>query len=780
MQDYHSAVIGSSQLECPGNTTTLEVYQPLDKRINMKQRISVARSVFLQKIRKSSALLFPFLLVQFTFQGIGQKLTIIDSLENVLHKSLNDKEKVDVLNVLSHELNLQWEMDKAMRYAEEALSLSGKALYKKGKADAYSIIGNIYFQKSNYPEAIKNYSASLKIREEIGDNVAIVSEYLMIGNVYGQEGNYPESQKNLEKAKSLGERIGADKLTIAYCYSSIGNICCIKGNYTEALKNYLTALRLREEAGDKKGMASSYDNIGTVYSYMGNNSDALKYMLSGLKVMEEIGNNHGIARAYTNIGTIYLDIHNYPEALRNFLSSIKIMEMFDDRSGLSDVYINIGSVYFNLDNFPEAMSNYLAARKIGEELGNNSTVAYTNTLIGAVYRKQNQFKDARISLETGLAQLKEIGLKYEIRECYGYLVELDSAEGNFAQALADYKLMVLYKDSLFNEESNDHVSQLKLQYETEKKDREIELLNRENSLKTLRFEQQQVTLLASELELDNKQLQLARTQEELNNQRLEAKAQAAGMALITKENELKEQQLVKQRLLHNGMIIGMLFLLLLLYLVFRSWQLRKKLEKQRAIIHERGRISADLHDDIGSGLSQISLLSELVRQEAKTPQAKKEAEKIIVTSKMLLESIDEIIWALNANNDYIDNLVLFIRRYAVEYFENSIISLKIDIPENIPQKPISGEYRRNIYFAAKEAMHNIIKHSDASLAEIRFSLENGLFSVFIADNGKGIPRSELNRFGNGIMNMRNRMKNIHGSITIENHAGTKITLALPV
>jgi len=126
-------------------------------------------------------------------------------------------------------------------------------------------------------------------------------------------------------------------------------------------------------------------------------------------------------------------------------------------------------------------------------------------------------------------------------------------------------------------------------------------------------------------------------------------------------------------------------------------------------------------------------------------------------------------------------MVAYIRRYAAEYFENAPVKLKITTPARMDHIPISGEHRRNIFYAVKEALHNIIKHAQATDAELIFTMKNGGLSVVIKDNGIGMPQEgELKRFGNGISNMKNRMKSINGDFIIENHQGTKITLTLPV
>ena len=369
------------------------------------------------------------------------------------------------------------------------------------------------------------------------------------------------------------------------------------------------------------------------------------------------------------------------------------------------------------------MKNYFASLKISEEIGDKEGIADSYNNIGNIYNDQGNYQDARKYLDDGLALSKKIGSKLQIKNNYKTLSILDSTEGNFAQALEHYKMFTLYKDSLLNEESNNQIARMKIQYETEKKDREIELLNKDNEIKALQLNQQKVSLLASSLEVEKnqselllmnnsmeiQQLKLAETQKDLEQQQAESKVKTVEMELLGKEKILNEQQLEKQKLLRNGMFAGAFLIVLVGLLLFRSFRLRKKLEKQKAIVQERQRISADLHDDVGSGLSRIALLSEMLKTQAKTPENRKEAEKISGIALEVSSNISEIIWALNSNNDYLENMVAYIRRYAAEYFENSPVKLKIITPGKILQTPINGEHRRNIFYTVKEALHNIIE-----------------------------------------------------------------------
>ena len=206
---------------------------------------------------------------------------------------------------------------------------------------------------------------------------------------------------------------------------------------------------------------------------------------------------------------------------------------------------------------------------------------------------------------------------------------------------------------------------------------------------------------------------------------------------------------------------------------------KSELDKQRAIENVRNRISRDMHDEIGSSLTKISLMSELLKSKVKGTETESLLNKMSESSRNVIGNMSEIIWALNDNNDYLENLIAYIRRFAAEYFENASTRLTISMPDNIPHVPISGEHRRNIFYVVKEALHNIIKHADASEAEIGFAINNNHLSIIIKDNGRGIPE-ERNRFGNGIRNMSSRMQSINGHFAVENKEGTKISLSLPV
>jgi signal transduction histidine kinase len=208
----------------------------------------------------------------------------------------------------------------------------------------------------------------------------------------------------------------------------------------------------------------------------------------------------------------------------------------------------------------------------------------------------------------------------------------------------------------------------------------------------------------------------------------------------------------------------------------------KEYEKEIAVYkaqqEERQRISADMHDELGAGMTAIRLMSEIARNKMKesTPV---EIERISQSADEVLNKMNAIIWSMNSGNDTLDNLVSYIRSYAIEYFENTPVECKVNTPEHIDPTELTGDKRRNLFLCVKETLNNALKHSGASQIVIDFEIGHELM-IRITDNGVGIDLQKIRQFGNGLKNITRRMESIGGAYHIENKNGTVTTLTLPL
>jgi signal transduction histidine kinase len=214
----------------------------------------------------------------------------------------------------------------------------------------------------------------------------------------------------------------------------------------------------------------------------------------------------------------------------------------------------------------------------------------------------------------------------------------------------------------------------------------------------------------------------------------------------------------------------------------KAQNLLKEYEKEIAVYkaqqEERERISADMHDELGAGMTAIRLMSEIARNKMKenTPV---EIERISQSANDVLNKMNAIIWSMNIGNDTVDNLISYIRSYALEYFDNTPVQCKVNTPDNIPEKELTGDKRRNVFLCIKETLNNVLKHSGASQVTVDIATNHQL-RIRITDNGKGIDLQNIRQFGNGLKNIGRRMESIGGLFRIENNNGTVTTLELPL
>jgi signal transduction histidine kinase len=210
---------------------------------------------------------------------------------------------------------------------------------------------------------------------------------------------------------------------------------------------------------------------------------------------------------------------------------------------------------------------------------------------------------------------------------------------------------------------------------------------------------------------------------------------------------------------------------------------RKEFEKQMAVMaakqEERNRISADMHDELGSGVTAIRLMSEIMKSRLRGDVVP-ELEKISNSANELLGKMNTIIWTMKSSNDTLESLIAYIRAHAIEYFDSTPIECKVLLPVVIPQADVSGEKRRNIFLSIKEALNNAMKHSQATQIQISISTNNKQLTIRVADNGIGIDADKLRRFGNGLNNMRRRMESIDGTFKIESDKNCVLTFEAPI
>ncbi len=200
-------------------------------------------------------------------------------------------------------------------------------------------------------------------------------------------------------------------------------------------------------------------------------------------------------------------------------------------------------------------------------------------------------------------------------------------------------------------------------------------------------------------------------------------------------------------------------------------EIRRQEELKRArevtILAERERISADMHDDIGSALTRIAMIAEGLKQQQNAPLDA--LNTLANTAREATAGVSAIVWSMNPRYDTLESFAAYLREKSRQLFEYASIELTIDFPETLPPLALSGEARHNLFLAVKEALNNVLKHSRATQAHLSMSLEAYLLTITVQDNGTGIAQMET--YGNGLRLMQNRLKKIGGECWIVSDKG---------
>ena len=261
---------------------------------------------------------------------------------------------------------------------------------------------------------------------------------------------------------------------------------------------------------------------------------------------------------------------------------------------------------------------------------------------------------------------------------------------------------------------------------------------------------------------------------------------------VGKKLKEKNNTLQKRKILVWTSAVGLVALLFIGLLLAGNFRQKQKIQQQSlktikaeeelqqkmAVEKERTRIATDMHDDLGAGLTRIKFITENILEKTNDAALQPHMEKLKTSSIELVENMSEIIWAMNEKNNTLEDLLFYLRSYSVDYCDENRLVCEFILPENIPQKNIGGQIRRNVFLILKESLHNIVKHARAEKVIIDLRVDE-LLSLAIADDGRGFDQA-LHQNGNGLLNMQQRAKTLKGKLWVDSTGGTVVHLEVAV
>ncbi len=637
------------------------------------------------------------LVLLMSFKSFGQSQLQIDSLERVA-KTAKDTSKVKALAQLSNAY-LYSDPTKALSYGQKALALSKELHFDKGIANSMNVIGNYYFQTADYQQALNYQKSALAIKINLKDYVGMAKSYVNLANAFYGLSNYKEAIKNYYLGLKYSEQTKNINLT-TMAYSNLANVFYDLKNYPEAIKINLKTIEIREKIKDDNGLAFSYNNLGIIYRDINEYEKALFYLNKGLNAAQITANKTMISYSLSNIGDVNYRQGKLDLALAAQQKSLAIQTELGEKMGMMGSINTIASIYLKQLNLIDAENYYAKTLAYGKELKNFKILIEANAGLAKVAEARNDFKGA---------------------------LKFNQQEG-------------IFKDSLFREDNSKQISELEKKYQTEKKQQQIALLSKENTIQKLSISKKNTTIYSIITLLI---------------------ALAVFSALFYNRYKLKNEtrlqgEIIKQQDLATKAVLT-------------------------AEENERRRIASDLHDGVGQLFSTVKMnLSGIENQiDFKDESSKSNFQKTIALVDESCKEVRSISHQMAPNVLIKSGLVSAVRDFITKVDERK---LKINMEVQGLNERIDSNVEMVLYRVIQETVNNVIKHAKADRLDIQIIKDLEGLSVMIEDNGIGFDvKNNTKEDGLGLKNIISRITYLKGTVDFDSSMGngTVVSIFIP-
>lgn len=684
--------------------------------------------------------------------------------------------------------------DSALYYCGLATAYSRTKNYKKGQAFSLIETADIYIEKDELAKAGETADAVVKIGQQTKDSLVTAVGWMQQAQIHMYSDRFDSAVGLFDR--SINYYLGQHPTRYsALAYNDLGYTWGRKGELRKQAECIVKSIGIYENHfPDQYGeLGAAYNNLSTVYYGLNDRPKAIEYAKQSLVYRDKSGDVSRLSLGCCNISQLYTGINN-EEAEKYLQQCVKYALQSKVEQRIIHSYVTAANLYFNNNKIAEAYDYEQKAISALEKSQRDLTMLGRRYVAAAIAARKLG-KDSALILDyfsKSMNLLKPRRDRANLRDLYFQLSDYYREQQNYAAAYDHYRSYILYRDSIVADNTKTSIAEINTRYETEKKDLEITRLHTAQQIRQLEIEKQRAVIegnaalaLQKQNEIDllskNRELQeaqISKQEEELVKKELIATANQQQLQLANKEKQLQERTIRNQKNLRNFLLAGLGLFLLLGYLFFNRYQLKKKLEQQESLLAMRNHISQDLHDDIGASLSNINILNELARRNLSQPD--KSASYLSKASEdiqRISESLSDIVWNINPRYDQLDTLFVRMKRYAADMFDGRNISGRFEFPESENTIQLSMTQRRDLYLIFKEAVNNLAKYSGASEALIQVSTDQKQLNLLISDNGKGFERSQL-RSGNGLHNMEQRALASGGLLRIESAPGKGTRVAL--
>lgn len=662
------------------------------------------------------------LLLFFSILPADAQTPAIDSVLRVAQKHTGDSTEIKSLIWLGKATSKE-DFRASFRYFHEGLRLAEHLQDIKRSTAIYNELGYLYHTQGEYDSSLFYHRSALACA--LADNNDHQSSYACEGIALNflRMMQLDSARHHLEKGLSIATRSN-DYSSQANLYSVWGNVFLEEGNYAEALKKFILVDKLEDSlVHDQLSQSRALLNIANIQNMLGNADKALDYAREAQHMAENSVYDQGTAYASQLIGRIYRKQKKLDEALTEYRKALSLYQRMGEKRSSAETYQNIGNIFYDKGNYKEAEKQYSTALQTAKSISSPAIVGHSYSSLGYVFYELKQFDKAIAYTDSSRMIAKKINDQHTVMEAYQMLADIHQEQHHYKEALTYFQQYAALKDSLTETGSKADIAELEMKYQNEKKVTEIELLRSEQEVQALALSRQQAYLIM------------------------------VALALVS--------------------------VVIISVLLVNRYRVINRTKRQVELERMRNTIARDLHDDIGSALSSINILSQVALVE-KDGNAQNYFRRIGDQSTRMMEDMGDIVWSINPRNDSMSQVIIRMREFATEILESRnvecIFSEKVE--EGLT---LDADQRKNLFLVFKEAINNAAKYSRARQIEISLRQLDRALLLCVKDNGRGFSEYET-KPGNGLRNMRERAKEIKGTITLKSVVGkgTEVSLVLPL
>jgi signal transduction histidine kinase len=637
-----------------------------------------------------------------------------------ISKVRTDTAKLEVLRVYINKMNAQENSKESVKASRLAWQIAQR-MPGNSKKSLYSyFMGAAYEFSSQYDSAVYYHELSFVYAQKTGQLNRQFEALERLQVLYYEMGNKQKNDSIIAIIEPLALQT-KQKEIISKAYGLLGNYYEAEHSYQKAIDYMLKRLTIIRKSPpnqeSRENEAVVLVNIGNAHNEMGNYRLGLFYLSQSIPLLKTY--QYGLSVSFSNMAGAYRGLQKPDSSFSCLQKSLKIAKEIQAEDLLPRIYSELGNYYQQEKQYNTSEKYLRQALAIGQKLQMNHELIKIHYIYGELTQSLKRYEEARTHFQKALEMATGVENKGLMRDSYGRLAKLEKETGHFSEAYHYLELSNTYKDSIQQESSTRAIAEMETKYQTQRKQEEILLLNRQNKIQ---------------------QLQLG----------------------IERRNQIL-------------LLVGALLLTIIGVLLYHRYRLRKRAELEKI----RSGIAADFHDELGATLSSIAIYSEIASHENETnPQKMKPLLKMIAdSSRSTVSTMNDMVWSIKPDNDTMATVLYRIQEFALPLLESKNIVFDFKVDAGIENLIPSMTQRKNIFLIFKEAINNAAKYANATRVEVELNYQNKQFRLFIKDNGIGFDSQTVKR-GNGLKNMEKRAAEINGELITDSTLGKGTCLTL--